>query len=359
MRQLKQNLFWVGVGLAGAALVAFYLLGVMPLGAQASKYQGAIRTKLNQLNDPVPGDPDIENWTSYRERLQKDYADISRFYQECDAHLERWFSGLPDKPNRGAFMTRYSDESRKIEEDLKNFRDPNDPRYEGVKIGIETEGDAKAVSGGFNWERPSPDDWDKIGFVPEDIERVLKTLQKRFWIRQRVADVTLAGKVKVSRVLDFRFLRRLHDRITGAPWQNPAPGNPVPPFAAMGASPPSEYDLPDELGRTITFRFGVDLPFSEIPRFIQEFLNPSAQGSTRERLLVSITQCHVTIRKQNEPEAKIIYPQGDLEQKKQKEEEARKKAAAKDVTLVLTCQVIDFDPSKVKKFGEAGAPPNP
>lgn len=342
MRQLKQNLFWVGVALAAAVLVAFYVVMVVPQYARKAKLQNSIAGKggiLTKLDGPVPGDPDIEAWNGYKERLKKDYAEIVGFYEGSDAHLERWFEGLPAEPGRDAFMARYRDEAQAIEKKLQE---------KGVKLGMEVEEERKEKArGGFNWEEPSLDDWDKINQVPGDLSRALKALQKRFWLRQRVSDVVLEGNVKISRVVDFRFLRRLNERIQNAPWEAVPMGSPVPPFPQNVP----EFELPDGLGRTITFRFGVELPFSEVPRFIQEFLNPAAQAGARQRLLLGIPQAHVTLRSQNQPEVTITYEEGNLEQKRQELEKVKPLIAARDVLLVLTCQILDFDSSKAKTFG--------
>jgi hypothetical protein len=355
MKQLKQNAFWVGVVVAAAVLVAGYALMVLPLNMQKGKKQTEIRGILKTLGaTQIPGDPDTASWKAYKADLMKDYSTITKFYEGCDAHLERWFPGLPAEPDHGTFTGKYRDEAKEIEKKLVE-KYSNKPGETPIKIGIESdarEGEAKKTKGGFNWEDPTPDDWDKIGV---DKARVLKTLQKRFWARQRVANVVLEGGVKVSRVVDFRFLRRLHDKLMTAEWENPIMGSPVQPF------PPTmmEFDLPEELGRTLTFRFAVELPFSEVPKFLQELLNPSAQASAQERLLLSIPQAHVTIFSQNEPEKKYTIPKGDAEARKKVEDEVRQLNAARDVQLVVTCQIIDFEPSKVRKFDGAEAPANP
>lgn len=344
MKQLRQNLFWVGVALAVAVLAVLYVILVVPQHARKSKLQASISGRagiLSKLDGPVPGDPDIEAWKGYQERLQKEYAEILKYYTDCDSQLERWFEGLPAEPGRDAFMARYRDEAQAIEKKLQD---------KGVRIGLEFDEERKEKArGGFNWEEPSLDDWDKINQVPGDLLKVLKILQKRFWLRQRVADVILEGNVKVSRVLDFRFLRRLNERLQNPPWEIPIMGSPVPPFPT-GSGALGEFELPDGLGRTLTFRFGVELPFGEVHRFIQEFLNPAA----RQRLLLILPQAHVTIRSQNQPEVTITYEEGNLEQKQREQEKVKAMRAPRDVRLVLTCQALDFEPSKAKSFGGSG-----
>ncbi len=363
MKQLKQNMFWVGMAVAAAVLAAAYAVLVFPMTADAAKSRMDISLRFRSLDRSPPGKPDIANWRAYQDHLKKAYADICRHYEECDEYLERWFPGLPPEPDRGTFMGRYSDEIRKIEEALD--KKPGG----GVKLGPESEAGTTetsrptAAKGGFNWEVPSTDDWDKIQQASADpkteVRNVLKALQKRFWIRQRVAEVALNPDIKVNRVLDFRFLRRLHDKLQNPEWESPLLGSPIPTFQAQPAGAGNnEYALPDGLGRTITFRFGLHIPFSQVPRFIQEFLNPPARANAKERLLLSVTQCSIVTSGQNPAEVLITYEEGNNEMKLQRENEAMKGVGAKDMTLVMTCQVIDFDPAKAKKFDGPQSQPN-
>jgi len=114
-----------------------------------------------------------------------------------------------------------------------------------------------------------------------------------------------------------------------------------------------ETDLPNDLGKTLTFGFAIELPYSEVPKAIREILNPGNEASATERMLVNLIGTHVTIRDQNEPVVTFQYIKND------KADEDAKRAAKlaavggdkpRPVLLAVTCQIIDFDPSKVKKF---------
>jgi catechol 2,3-dioxygenase-like lactoylglutathione lyase family enzyme len=357
MNKLKQNAFWVGMGVALAILAGFFGYTVTARATMESDRR-KLKGLVQQLNPSVPGDKDIEGWKGYKDALDGDFKKIVEFYEGCDKNLEKWFSGLPENPNRGAFMALYRDQIAAIEKALGE---------KGTQLGLREEGGANpgvpaaAVKGkhGFNWEEPQPQDFDVIvRAAPADEARVLKELQKRFWVRERAANVILGG-VKVSRVVDFRFLRRLHEKLQQPEWESaPDPKAMLPANYAQSGTREVEFDLPNGLGKTMSFAFSVELPYSEVPKFVQEFLNPSAAAAAKERMLLTVNQCHVTITGQNEPEYSVTYQEGDLERKKALIEDIKKKTAARDVLLMMSCQIIDFDPTKAKggKAADAAAP---
>jgi hypothetical protein len=115
----------------------------------------------------------------------------------------------------------------------------------------------------------------------------------------------------------------------------------------------TETPLPNELGQTLTFGFALELPYSEVPKAIREMLNPGNAAAAQEPMLVNLIGTHVTIREQNEPVVKYNYIKDDEADKKAKEADVLKKAGGdkpRPVLLAVTCQIIDFDPDKVKKF---------
>jgi hypothetical protein len=189
---------------------------------------------------------------------------------------------------------------------------------------------------------------------------VLRELQKRFWARQRLANIILNSNVKVTRIVDFRFFKTLHERLAQAAWQVfPNKQAEIILWQGVNANPQgvpmnfSETPLPNELGQTLTFGFALELPYSEVPKAIREMLNPGNEAGAQERMLVNLIGTHVTIREQNEPVIPYTYILNDEADKKAKEAEALKKAGGdkpRPVLLAVTCQIIDFDPAKVKKF---------
>jgi hypothetical protein len=355
MNKLKQNAFWIGFWVALAAVVVFFAAVVMPLMTDRSNLSdprtGKIPRLLRELEGAVPGEPDIKGWIDYRDLMKSEYAKIVNQYKAADESLEAWFAGMEQDPPRGRFMTRYADEIKKLEEQLKAAK---------VTIGIPvSEADPERLRLGFNWEEPTTEHWAML--PPADPAKgelgekgILKNLQKRFWARKRMANVILLGGVKVSRILDFRFVKALHERIPSPAWEQSAPAEVpgYPGFDVQGSGVIrnyGEYDLPLNLGKTITFCFSVELPFSEVPKFIREFLNPAGEAS-KDKLPVSITGSRVTIREQNDPVVRFEYPSDKPDMKKAKEDEIRKNQQSRNVLLAVTCQIIDFDASKIDTF---------
>lgn len=361
MNKLKQNIFWVATGVAGAVVVVFFAVGVVPRNLKKGELQSSVRNqvrKLKQIQD-IPGNPDIASFKEAKEKTIEQYQKIGDFYGKSNEHLERWFPDLRlaanQDPPRDGFMAIYRREREEIEKSLKD---------KGIAIGVPDPSDSsKANKYGFSWEDPQTGDWDpqRIG---SDEKRVMKEIQKRFWARQRVAQaiLTILGdNGKVSRVHDFRFFRKLHPSLATSPWETFPAGQDAVHYAGVGSqpnvAPPNflEYDLPQKLGKTMTFGFALELPYSQVPRVISEILNPAAEKGAAARLLISVIGTHVTIREQNEPEVRKTVPKGDPTVKTA--EEARIKASVKpiDVLVTVTCQIVDFEPSELKKL-DAPAP---
>jgi hypothetical protein len=363
MNQLKQNPFWVAIALAAVVLLGGFFYFVFRLFGKQSSLQNQLSGRdgrggqLRTLDHKkMPGDPDIKAWREYWNAMVSSYGEVTDFYTKTNAHLERWFPGLPENPARDQFIARYGEEIAKLETRLKE---------KGIRIGAEAEeGGEKKVKYGFNWEIPDPAAFNEITSrgQPGDVERVLREIQKRFWARERVANALLVlrvesdGKIR-ARVHDFRFFKRLHDRIQNAPWEGAPTGPDHVFYQGVGADPGmgvprgySEYALPGELGSTLTFGFSVELPYSQVPVVIREILNPPAGGGANQRLLVNVLGTHVTIHDQNQPVEEIVYYRNNPQEKDQKVAAIKEKVKAREVMLTVSCQMIDFEPSKVKKF---------
>jgi hypothetical protein len=359
MKKIKLSPFWLAIVIAGIVLI----LAIVPVGTkmtQQTNLKGKLKRQVNELSAAREGTPsrgDIESWTKYRTEVTKAYVDVTTFYINSDKVLERWFPNLllggDGDPARDNFMTRYLDEGRQLEDKLSG------KPYE-VKIGPEDQG-GKKERGGFNWETLTPADWAVVvGNGTTDEKSVLRELQKRYWARQRLANAITNGGVKVNRVLDFRFFKKLHEKLGAAYWEQW--GNKpeeIVHWQGVGAGPNgqpvgfTETDLPNELGKTLTFGFALELPYSEVPKAIREMLNPGNEAAAQERMLVNLIGTHVTIRDQNEPVVKFTFILGDKADEDAKRAEALAKAGgdkARPVLLAVTCQIVDFDPTKVKKF---------
>lgn len=371
MNALMQNKFWLIIIVALVVLVGLFVGLVVPQWTDRSKAEGSITSYNLELAklDP-PGNPDIEKYEAYRQKIIDGYDLITRHYTDRDNDLEQWFLGFATAPNRGTFMIKYSDEIKNIETALGQV---------GTKIGIKLDPDdpEEKPRFGFNWETPTQEHWATInqmgGTAAENA--VLKALQKRFWARQRLANIIVdvnaekpKAKVKVTRVVDFRFFKPLHRGLQNAPWDAPLQGSDKITYRSIGMTESgfgrvfSEYVLPNKLGTTLTFGFALDLPYSEVPRIIREMLNPATDSGPGGRILLNVTGTHVAIRDQNVPIIEFYYPERDIKEKAAKEQAAKDNVKPMDVRLAVTCQMIDFDPSKVtdwSKVQEAEGQPKP
>ena len=354
MDQLKKNGFWVGIGAAGVVLLGLWAWKVMPLSGLQNRQQGKLSGLVRELQPAErPSDEAIQKWKALRGKMIESYNKITAFYAASDQHLERWFQGLAENPPPGAFLAAYRDQTTELEKRVK---------AKGTQIGFD---DGSGPKYGFNVEDLTPAIWSMI--PPEDQGRVLKDLQKRFWARERVAKAIEKADVKVTRVHDFRFFKPLHPRIQQPPWEVPPtgadlqvqyPGTRI--EAGTMARNFQEYVLPNGLGQTITFGFALVLPFSEVPKVLKEILNPELEPrdeTGKGRLLVNLIGAELTLRNQNEPVIEVPFMEGDAEQKKAAYAAAEAKVKAQDVMLAVTCQIMDFEPSKIAKLSEE--PPAP
>jgi hypothetical protein len=361
MKKIKLSPFWLGI-VAALALLLFVLAPMvgtmMTKQARLQRDVGREAQNLAAARAGTPSRGDIESWQKYKGEVGTAYKSVTDFYTGSDKYLERWFPnilvGADGDPSRDTFMARYSDEGRLLEEKLSKA--PHN-----VVIGLESDREGGKTRFGFNWEAVTPGDWATITAQGAgDEKHVLRELQKRFWARQRLANIILNSSVKVNRIVDFRFFKPLHERMTQAPWQQ-FPQKPSEAIHWMGVNAGtngqpigfSKTVLPNDLGTTLTFGFALELPYSEVPKAIREMLNPGNEAAAQERMLVNLIGTLVTIREQNEPVIAFNYIQGDDADKAAKMADALKKAGGdkpRSVLLAVTCQIIDFDPGKVKKF---------
>jgi hypothetical protein len=250
----------------GAAVGRLFVV----LARGAGGHRPSVAQDLGAAKEGTPSKGDIESWQKYRSEVGTAYKNVTDFYTGSDKYLERWFPnillGADGDPARDNFMTRYMDEGRQLEEKLAKAP------Y-NVAIGLEPEEGRKAKFG-FNWEAVTPNDWATItAHGPNDEKNVLRELQKRFWARQRLANIILNGGVKVARIVDFRFFKPLHERLNQAPWQQyPSKGSEVIQWQGVNAATNgqpigfAETELPNELGKTLTFGSRWSFPIVKCPR---------------------------------------------------------------------------------------------
>lgn len=356
MSKMKLNPFWAGTAVALGLLVIGFATLVAPKFATQSGLETKVRNRKKDLDQlTAKASKNIDEWNARKEQMLGSYKKVTDFYAASDRHLERWFEGF-DGRDRGTFMARYREEIQKLEESLTARK---------TEVGIPDASNPAVRKFGFNWEEPLPDQWASIITQggPAEEARVLKELQKRFWARQRVANAI--KDIKVTRVHDFRFFRRLAPNLQNAGWDQVPTGTDAVFWPGVKADQPgqmprafTEYELPNGLGRTLTFGFALVLPYSEVPKVLKEILNPDIEprnDTGSDRLLVNLLGAQVSLREQNKPLIPYWYYAGDEEHRKKQREKAFSDAGVadivpRDVLFAVTCQIFDFDPAQVKKL---------
>jgi hypothetical protein len=345
MKKLNVDRFWAAIAFAAGLLVLLWSLVLIPKIAHHSRLRADLAIKARDLELAKTGTPsraDVDRWLQYKACLTQSTSFIAGFYADNSKSLRKWFPDLPKSPARDAFVLRYQDEAKNLENSLTRSA-------QHVVVGANEE----ELAPGFNWEDLRIERWEPLGRDDERI--ILRELQKRFWARQRIANLALNGRVHLKRIVDIRFFNRLHERFPegGSP-QGGIPRAQWPglmPDAAGGM--PRQFQetlLPGDLGRKLTFGFAIELPYSEIPKAIREVLSPGAEASAHEGMLISLMGTRVTIRGQNPLKATFDFEEGNEEERKRKEAEILKSAGPRNVLLTVTCQIMDFDPSKLQEL---------
>jgi hypothetical protein len=349
VKKLNFNPFWLGMACAAGFLALLWSAALVPLISRRTRLQTELGSKAKELELEKSGTPsraDLAGWSRYRSELLQSREGMTKFYGENSKSLQQWFPDLPKAPDgdpaRDSFVARYQDEAKSLESELlQNARH--------VLVG----GDGEGKAPGFNWEDLRHERWDSLGRESERI--VLRELQKRFRARQRVANLALRGRVDLKRIVDFRFFNRLHEKfpegnslrggIPLAQWPGLMPEVP-------GGTPKQFQDtlLPGDLGRLFTFGFAVELPYSEVTKAIREVLSPGPGASDRDGMLLNVIGTHVTILQQNPPKVTFNYEEGKEEERKAKEKEILRNVRPRNVLLTVTCQVMDFDPTKLREL---------
>lgn len=389
MDKLKQNPFLAAMVGAGALLVILAGVLVYPAwdetGTTEKKVQGLQMSLSNAAMD-TPGEEDIRSWDDgefaasadkekdYFGKVVWSYKNVVNFYLQYDFALEWWmtkgtppadlskltpaeYAKLDETPTVGALGLKIQDAAKAIEKQLTD---------RGIEVGLKHPTEETERIHGFNWEK----NVSAIETLPQEEQRaVLKLLQKRYWIRERVANVCLKDKddkdkVKVKALVDVWFIRLLHlTKLTDA-----GPGGHDISYTKEGTlwdkvfkdrSRFDELDLPGGLGKTITFGVTVDLPYGEVSKFIRKFLHADLEP----RMLVTILDSRVMVIEQNKPWDTFVYTKDEnlsseenAKAKAEAEEKFNKGIQPKPVRLQLLCQVIDFDTAKLPEWAKAHLP---
>ncbi|OHB71199.1 MAG: hypothetical protein A2W23_02975 [Planctomycetes bacterium RBG_16_43_13] len=315
MEKLRQNIFWVGMVSAGIVLVIFFAVSIVPQLSRKSTLNSDILKKSNTLKGIIDSSgiysrQDIDELIKKRDVYKAKYDEVVKFYETYDTTLEKWFDGLPETPPVGLFDSKYRDKREALERAFKERR-----------IWFESSDEANKPNA-FNWE---------IVQSNYDVP-TLKKIQKRYWIREKVANVILnnnPNNLIMYELNEITFFDKLVAGGSATPKYD-YPGVPKTKVATF-----QEYQLPDGLGNTITFGVSLNIYYNDIPKFISNLLSTSM----KPELLINLRGCEMKITKPLEDEVTIEY------------NATEPKIMPNPMELLLVCEVIDFDPTKKQNFG--------
>ena len=343
---IKTNIdrFWIVTTAAAALLIAVWATCVAPkIGRRTQLHAALLRlaSDLEAAKADTPSRVDIRTWNKYRAALVHDQDAIATFFADHSASLNRWFPDIPKGPDgdppRDAFVARYRDEATRLEQALRQ-----DGR--GTAVG----GTADEPLPGFRWEDLRVERWEGIG--REDERAILRALQKRFWVRERVARVALKAGARVKRVVDFRFFSPLHDRFREV--ENTAGDGPAGPWPGIPSSGPGvlagQREKPLDPAWKLVFGVCLELPYSEVPKAIREVLSPGTQAGLREEMLITLLGTKLSIRTQNQPLKRFDDDSKDDGERQAKEREILEGSKPGNVWLTIAGQVMDFEAEKMR-----------
>lgn len=393
MNALMKNLGWILAGVLGVVALGVFGVMVFPIygaiGEQVSTIEGTSATLTSRPQGPIPTQADITEYEKLRGELDKIHGETVAYYASIDKEFEKWFDEIErlqvQDPPKDTFKIKYQTYAQRMEDRLAEAK---------VRLGtycpLDTEGNPTEVKPedyvmirGFNWE--------KLGGNEEILTTpVMKLLQKRYWIRERIAGVALmksSPDLRVERLLEVYFpqmIQKLDDPGTGpgvgkadrfesprySKLENklnwfglsqgasalgpvigvypigenyimnappPAPGAPPPPPLPPNATPP-----PPDLGQTITFCFCVQLPLEKVPEFLEKILDVN----TKPQMFVNVVSTRIVQYNHNLP---LIYREVERGQKATLQATLERDLAPRSPLLMVTGQVLDFDPSKTQK----------
>jgi len=331
MEQLKKNGFWVGLAVVAALIVGafvYFVIGEWDARTKAADSLKRVNEKLKEaLAKPaeIPSDKQIIALQDRTKELQTDVEKCKSWYKTYDDELEKWFAALPDPPAVGAFKAQYDTLREKMKTDLEGG---------GIHVGVRPAGDGAAlltagpVAGGLHWEE-----------VGAPSSPSIKEIQKRFWIRQRVADTLLQLQQEAPKSVvaleEIRF----------APGPRGTSGEDYPGW------PSNAFELPGKYGLVMTCGIRVEMSNALVPKFLKMLLETDAPGP---KLLTHIRGSRVTLVEAlpDKIEEVIRVPAGENAQEaKQKRTDELKKewTAPRPVRVFVTYEIFDFDGEKLSK----------
>lgn len=200
MEKVKQNLFWVVMGVVVVVeIVLFGTLVVSGIWKAGADLRGELDRQLSpqlqsRLSSPatLPTQALVEAYSEHRTQLEKQLGEIQTFFggKQQKTTLDEEFP----VPDLGAFKTEYGDGLYRMKQAL-----------EKAEIGVGAEkGEEAGGLPGFPVRRGSEDE-EATGFAePEEVTPETRTLwQKYFWIQTWIA--VAARNAPVTRIQSVTF----------------------------------------------------------------------------------------------------------------------------------------------------------
>jgi hypothetical protein len=335
MEKLKQNGFWCLLAVIGAAIVASYFCFVEASRSERNKWASTLDKQTKDLDEilskpaELPSQKQVRAYTTRLTDLQTDLADCRKWLKKYDDSLEKWFDVLPPNPTVGNFESVFNTDRQALEKELTDA---------GIRVGFLQKGPemgmvAPAVAlGGLNWET-----------VGGPGSPSIKEVQKRYWIRRRVANVLLAVQAQHA-AANVKPVASLEETAF-FPFSRHQPGEEYPGW------PTAPYRLPHEYGTVITCGIRAEMLNAVVPTFLKLLLEIDSPAPELLSHLRGVRIAVAEAPKEKEIET-VEYPAGQNPEplKQKKLAEMREKFhQPKPVRVFVTNDVFDFDDEKLSK----------
>ena len=367
MTRIRNNIFWIISALLGIV----YLISLVSYFGLTSDIESAI-TKINRNKEKIdqeigelekdsfPGEKDIKAWQDRKHEIIEELNSTSKYYVDKNNILLNFRIGSSkDFPKNDTTYQHFLDELTKADYEVRKDVDRLIPDVDSVKKFYEkyNSKDYKIVSDKFgqdesknfavfNWEdnlsKPNNEDEKK---------RLLSTLIKRYWIRNKIA-CSLSGLVNVLVRLDFST--------KSSPESSKLVPNEFFSKDEYGINNQHEITYKDGIYTTITFGLKVIIPPKNVGVLISRLLDVTSDkigDRSNVKLLLEINKFNMVPFASNDPDNTKRVSVEYIQDEDSSNTDANKRKAIQDkenefqhpVVLTLVGRVFDFDPEKLKK----------
>ena len=331
---MKQNGFWIALGVVLALIVlgfVYFVLGAQSQRDKESKTLAGLNGDLTAILEKpsnIPSSVQIATYNDRKNALMKELEECKGWYKTYDEALETWFQGLPNPPAAGAFKAIYDTLCAKMQKDL-----------EAASIHHGRRPDEGAIAPIFGPAAGGPGapvgiQWAQVGGTLD-----LPDIQKRFWICQRITEALLAiqqtAPGAVSSLEEIRF----------APGPKGTPGEEYPGWSS------NPCELPGRYGTVITCGIRVEIQNAELPKLLKLLLDTDGPGP---KLLTHLRGVRVvpskTLPDKIEEPLRVEEGQNAAQAKEKRLAELKAEwLKPRPIRAFITYEVFDFDSDKLSK----------